>query len=210
MTDPHRIVASGYDRMADRYEAWAATIESPLAAWLEELLERLPPAAEVLELGCGGGTGASPELAARARLTGVDVSAEQVRRARRRLPAAQFLQADILSLELPQASFEAVVAIFVLNHVPRAELPRLLGRVGQWLRPGGLFLGTFGVSGTEGLQDDFLGVPMFFGSLTEDETLAAVLGAGLEPVRNEVVAQDEGEHGIARFLWVLARKPLRR
>jgi SAM-dependent methyltransferase len=204
--DPKQIVEAGYDRIADRYAAWAAGIDSPLDEWVRDLVGRLPPRAEVLELGCGGGTGATPSLAAATRLTGVDISAEQVRRARERFPNADFIRADVLEVEVPPASFDAVVAVFVLNHIPPGELPALIGRVAGWLRPGGFFVATFGVSGSAGLDDDWLGVPMFFGSLSQEETVGTLRRAGFEFARRELVEQDEGDQGIARFLWVLATK----
>lgn len=200
------IVRAGYDRIADRYEAWAETVRgSPRRAWVDDLVGRLGKGADVLELGCGGGLRDTRELAARASLTGVDISAEQVRRARDRVPGARFLQADVVRLELPASSFDAVVALHVLNHIPRGELPGLVERVARWLRRDGLFLGTFGVSGEEGVQDDWLGVPMFFASLTREETVALLERAGFELERAEVVTQDEGAEGLATFLWVLGR-----
>ena len=58
MTDPRTaLVAAGYDAMIDTWEAWKARIEDdPRAEWCEELLDRLPEGARVVELGCGGGT----------------------------------------------------------------------------------------------------------------------------------------------------------
>ena len=68
-----------------------------------------------------------------------------------------------------------------------------------------IFLATFGVSGEEGVQEDWLGVPMFFASLTAEETTALLEGAGFGLVRTEVVTEDEGEDGLATFLWTLGR-----
>jgi hypothetical protein len=39
-------------------------------------------------------------------------------------------------------------------------------------------LATFGRSGWEGVEDDFIGVPMFFGSYTDEDTLALLDRAG--------------------------------
>jgi hypothetical protein len=76
-----------------------------------------------------------------------------------------------------------------------------------WLQPGGYLLATFGVSGSEGVEDDWLGVPMFFASYTGAENRALARAVGLVIEQDEVVpiAEPEGE---ARFQWLLARKPL--
>jgi hypothetical protein len=66
-------------------------------------------------------------------------------------------------------------------------------------------LATFGTSGSEALED-WLGVPMFFGSFTAPENVRLVEEAGLEIVRDEVIPIFEPDHGEARFQWILARK----
>jgi cyclopropane fatty-acyl-phospholipid synthase-like methyltransferase len=206
--DPKRIVEAGYDAIADRFGTWRLGIAgSPDEEWLRELLERLPAEADILELGCGQGATARRLVDAGRRYVGVDLSAEQLRRARSRVPEAEFRQADLVELEVEADRFDAVVSLYVFNHLPRSDLPELLPRIANWLRPGGCLLATFGKSGSEGIQDDWLGVPMFFGSYTEEETLSLLADAGFEVERAQVVPIVEPVEGAANFLWVLARRP---
>jgi SAM-dependent methyltransferase len=205
--DPKEIVRAGYDAMAERYSSWRVEIEgSPAESWLDELDRRLEDGARVLDLGCGNGEPAGRMLAPRHRYTGVDLSAEQLARARALIPRGELLHGDFTKLDFSAQSFNAVVSVYVFNHVPRAELPPLLQRIEEWLTPAGFLLASFGCSGFEGVEDGWLGVPMFFASYTEDETLDLVRAAGLELERHEVVPIREPE-GEARFLWILARKP---
>ncbi|HEV2902151.1 MAG TPA: class I SAM-dependent methyltransferase [Gaiellaceae bacterium] len=207
MADPGDIVRRGYDALAPRYGEWRAAITgSPDDEWLGDFLGKISSPADVLEVGCGQGEWAPRFLEAGHRYLGVDVSEEQLRRARDRAPGAEFRRGDIMELELELGSFDAAVAIYVFGHVPRAKLPGLLERIGVWLRPGGLLLATFGRSGWEGVEEDFLGVPMFFGSYSDEETRELLLAAGFELERVEVVPIEEPE-GPATFLWVLSRKP---
>lgn len=206
--DARKLVGRGYDHMAERFAAWREETEgSPELDWVQELIARLPEKPEVLELGCGAAEEPTLLLAERGRLLGIDISGQQLRRARERCPLATFVHADIIELELDPESFDAVVALYVFNHVPRADLPMLLERIGTWLRNGGYLLATFGISGAEGVEDEWLGVPMFFASYTEAENRALVRDAGFVIERDEVVpiAEPEGE---ARFQWLLARKQL--
>lgn len=207
--DPKEIVAAGYDAMADRFAEWQRLITgSPRMRYLDELLRRLPIRPDVLELGSGAAVESTRILAERGRLTGVEISAEQIRRAREHLPEATFVHADMTDVEFPAESFDAVVAFYVFNHVPRADLPPLVQRIARWLHPGGHLLGTFGASeSAEGVQIEWRGVPMFFSSFSAEENRRFVRDSGLELVLDEVVPQDEGEEGRAEFLWVLARKP---
>jgi cyclopropane fatty-acyl-phospholipid synthase-like methyltransferase len=204
VTRPKRIVEEGYDALAERYGAWRAAIErSPDDEWLGELFARLPKAADVLELGCGQGGTARRIVDAGHRYAGIDLSEEQLHYARRVVPEAEFRRADIAELTFEAETFDAIVSLYVFGHLPRAELPVILGRIAGWLRPGGHLLATFGRSGGEGVQDDWLGVPMFFGSYTDDDTLALLDRAGFVVERAEVVPIVEPE-GDAAFLWVAA------
>jgi SAM-dependent methyltransferase len=207
VSEAKEIVERGYDEIAARYANWRSGIEgSPDEAWLGGLLARLPERAAILELGCGQGGLAAQTLAAGHRYSGVDISAAQLRHARELVPEAEFQQADVTEIRRDAESLHAVVSLYVFGHLPRVELPGLLQRIVSWLRPGGYLLSTFARSGTEGVQDDWLGVPMFFASYTEAETLELVRRAGLEIERDEIVAIVEPDEGEARFLWVLARK----
>ena len=115
------------------------------AGALVELLHgdvRYPAGSKVLEVGCGVGAQTLP-LAGRnpaAQFTAVDVSAESIAEARRRVDAAGvanvvFRQADLWSLPFAPASFDHAFVCFVLEHLDR-PLEALIGLRGL-LRPGG-------------------------------------------------------------------------
>ncbi|HYZ76840.1 MAG TPA: class I SAM-dependent methyltransferase [Gaiellaceae bacterium] len=208
MTDPKEVVRRGYDSIAQRISEWKVP-GVPRRRLVAQLLDLLPPAgADVLELGCGEGLPAARMLAERHTYTGVDISPVQVERARRNVPGATFVEADYTRVELPPESFDAVVAILTITHVPREEHAGLLRAIFGWLRPGGYFLASFGVSDLAGdVDEDWLGAPMFFSHFDSETNQALLRDAGFELLLDEVVAQDEGDLGIARFLWVIATKP---
>jgi SAM-dependent methyltransferase len=205
---PQDVVARGYDAGADAFEAW----QNQMAGWhrlerVKDLFALLPDRPDVLELGSGAGVASTRALAEQARLTGIDISAEQVRRARERVPDARFLHADFTTVELEPTSFDAVVSFYVFNHVPRQELGSLLCRICDWLRPGGHLLGSFGASDLPGWYGEAIGgIETFFSGYEPEVTLRLVRDAGLSVVRDELETIQEPE-GDATFLWVLARKP---
>ena len=193
----------GYDAIADAFADWRDRIVGdPRAEWRDELVARLPVGAHLLELGCGNGDDAR-ELARRFRVTGVDVSAEQITRARANVPEATFVQADFTELELPEASFDAVAAFYVLNHVPRERLAPLFRSIHEWLVPGGLLLTALGVGDTEAWTGEWLGTTMFFSSFPAETNSRIVREAGFELLRDELVTFREPE-GEVTFQWVLA------
>jgi cyclopropane fatty-acyl-phospholipid synthase-like methyltransferase len=207
VSDPRTaLVAAGYDAMIDTWEDWKDRITNdPRGEWCEEILERLPRGAHVVELGCGGGTTETRALAERFDVTGVDLSAEQLRRARRRVPGAHFVEADFTALELDPASVDAVVSFYAFNHVPRELLAGLFARIHGWLVAGGLFLTALGATDTPGWTGDFLGAPSYFSGFEPDTNRALLAAAGFALVRDEVVTIREPE-GDATFHWVLATR----
>jgi SAM-dependent methyltransferase len=208
LTDPKQIVAAGYDIAAGRYLAWSGERPSgPRLRYLSKALELIPPGSDVLELGCGAGIPMTAALAPGRRVTGVDISGAQVELARRNVPDATFLQADMTTLDFPAATFDAVVAFYSLTHVPRDEQAPLLGRVARWLRPRGVFIASMGVEEDPGgVEHDWLGVDMYFSHFGAKKNRRLVERAGLEIESAEIDAEPEDRHD-ARFLWVIARAP---
>ena len=206
MTDPRvQIVADGYDAIGVGFDEWRDRIVGdPRAVWRGELVKRLPPGARVLDLGCGGGVPDTQLLADRFRVTGVDVSPRQVRRATLAVPSAEFVCADFTELELEPGSFEGVAAFYSFNHVPRNLLAPLFRRIHGWLVPHGLFLAALGTGDTDDWVGDWLGTTMFFSSFPPPANTRVLYEAGFELLRDEVVTFREPE-GDVSFQWILAR-----
>jgi SAM-dependent methyltransferase len=206
VSDPRSVlVAAGYDAMADTWEAWKAQItDDPRDEWCNELISRLAPGSRVVELGCGGGTSETRLLAERFVLTGVDLSEEQLRRARERVPDASFLHADFTELELDSGSVDAVASFYAFNHVPRELLAGVFSRIHEWLVRGGLFLTALGARDLPGWTGDFLGAPSYFAGFAPGENRRLLRAAGFDLLRDEVVTIREPE-GPAVFHWVLGR-----
>jgi cyclopropane fatty-acyl-phospholipid synthase-like methyltransferase len=207
MTDPRDIVAAGWDSAGDAYLAWSLACDwEPRRRFLAEFLKWLPPGSDVLEIGCGAGLPATQALAERFRVRALDVSAGQVERARRNVPAADFEVGDVMEIELPAQGFDGIAAFYSLTHIPRKDHPDLYARIASWLRPGGFFVASLGSRDNEGVvEEDWLGAPMFFSHFDAPTNRRLLVEAGFELVRDEVLAQPEhGEE--SRFLWVLARR----
>ena len=203
-----RTVQSGYDALADRFGEWGAKVEGdPWERFVDELADRLPAGARLLDLGCGNGAKIS-HLAARFDLVGVDISERQLELARAAVPEATVVQADFTELECPRGAFDAVTALYSIVHVPRDEQPDLLGRIMRWLKPGGLFLASMSHVGGEDRNYEWLGVEMFFSGFDAETNRRLVRDAGFDLLVEELVWMREPEpDGDAAFLWVLGRKP---
>ncbi len=207
MSDPRtRVVERGYDSISDSFLEWRDRIvDDPRRAWAEAFTSRLNDGARILELGCGAGVPDTKLLAERFRVTGVDISGEQIARARMNVPTADFIQADFTALELEPGQFDAVAAFYSFNHVPRDLLVGLFARIHTWLVPGGLLLASFGTSDTEAWTGDWLGTTMFFSSFPPETTRRLLSEAGFELDLDELVPMLEPEGEVA-FHWVLAHR----
>ena len=201
-------VERGYDRVAERYLATKDDEDPVTLAALEDLARRLPAGAAVLDLGCGAGVPATRWLAERFAVTGVDLSERQLGLARRHAPAAAFIKANMTGVRFGPETFDAVVSLHAVIHVPRAEHPALLNAVRRWLKPGGLFLATWAVGAWEGEESDWegWGAPMWWSHHDRKTSLEMLRDAGfaIEAARERT---SRGARGDETWLWVLAGKP---
>lgn len=201
-----RVVAAGYDRMAQQYAAWASeTHDDARDRMTAELVGRLANGAAVLDLGCGSGLPSTAILAQRFNVTGVDISPSQIALARRHVGEATLLVGDMTQLHLPVRSFDAITAFYSIAHVPREEHAALFRNVTRWLKPGGYFLASLSAAGDPGWHGQWLGVSMFFSGFDSGTNARMLLDLGLTLVVDEVVDTHEPD-GPVPFQWVLARK----
>lgn len=196
VSDPVGLVRGGYDSVSLRYRG---DDDSPASygPWLAALLRRLPARAGVLDLGCGCGVPVARTLAdAGHRVTGVDVSGVQIERARRLVPGGTFLRADATGVAFEERTFDAVVCLYALIHMPLDRQPVLLRRVGGWLRPGGVLLATAGASAWTGTEDGWLGgtVTMWWSQADAATYRTWITEAGLQVESDHFVPEGDGGH----------------
>jgi trans-aconitate 2-methyltransferase len=128
----------GDDEPAVRRLALVADAYEPVSRAF--LHEQVPPAASIVDLGCGPGF--STELLARTcrprALVGLDASEPFLRAARARVPQARFVRHDVTVVPLPVAPPDVIYARLVLAHLP--DPPAIVEGWWQQLAPGGVVL----------------------------------------------------------------------
>ncbi len=188
------------------YEAGAADFDETRsrglveADWLERFLRLLPAGAPVLDLGCGAGEPIAGHLLARGHpVTGVDFAAPMLALARRRFPAATWIEADMRELELGRR-FGGIVAWDSFFHLTREDQRAMLPVFTRHLGPGGALLFTSGPADGEAVGA-VGGMPVYHASLSPAAYAGLMEANGL--VVRAFVAEDPDCAG--HSVW-LARK----
>lgn len=141
-------LSNAFDQVASTYEVMVGLnpgYHRELLAAAAALVETLPPAAVVLDLGCGSGASTAALLRAagrrgvRLQVIGVDASAEMLQQARKkRWPkGVRFVHAvveDLPRLDLP-AQVDGVFACYLLRNV--SDRDAVLGLIRDQMAPGG-------------------------------------------------------------------------
>lgn len=220
-----RLKAS-YDAIAPRYNEWTIPHSTTRLRYLDQLLGRLPSASSsspstpvsVLELGCGCGVPVTQKLLSQPNFSVAanDFSSAQIALARASLlpdppgPAhgrLTLLEGDMLALDFEPATLDAVIGMYSIIHLPRAEQVEMLRKIVTWLKPGGWLLANFGAEESAGAESqNWLGEAkgwMFWSGWGSEGTVEKVREAGLEVVVQETVEDVVDEK---LFLWILARK----
>lgn len=145
--------------------------------FLEPFIALMPPAAVVLDLGCGAGWAGALMQDKGFDVHGLDASPEMAALAqaklRNKVRVASFESVDEV------ATYNGIWASGALLHVAKAEMPALLARLARALKPGGLLLATF--KSGEGEARDKIGRFYAYYSIDELQRLfGAVQGLRIE------------------------------
>ena len=200
--DYKALVERGYDACGAAYSK-ARAKEQP---GFDLLAARLSPGARVLDVGCGAGVPVARALAERFAVTGVDISAEQIQRARHNVPGATFVQSDVMAVDFPAASFDAVVAFYTIFHLPREEHEELFRRIHRWLEPRGHFLATVTIHREDAYTEDhFFGATMYWSNFGLADYERMLVETGFEVVETGSVGHGYDQGRPERHPLILAR-----
>jgi 2-polyprenyl-3-methyl-5-hydroxy-6-metoxy-1,4-benzoquinol methylase len=100
-----------------------------------DLASHLEPGARVLDLACGEGYGSAVLAARGARVVGLDLDAAFLSEAARKYRAASFVAGSALQLPFADASFDAIGALQMIEHLEQTD--RLLSECARVLKPDG-------------------------------------------------------------------------
>ena len=197
LEDPKRIVQRGYDQLGSLYRTHYEQLNPDrYKDWLTTLAHLLAINASVLELGCADGIPTARFLSQQFDYVGVDISPVQIEQARANVPQAHFEVADMATLRFPDLSFDGVIALYSIIHLPLAEQPALVKAVYNWLRPDGYFLCIVGAQEWTGTDADWhqLGASMYWSHADARTYQSWFINTGFTILDNHFVAEGAGGH----------------
>jgi len=178
LSEEARRQAAVFDQIGEGYEAIYGENPAQVAA-VRWLIGRLPAGGLVLDLGSGTGVPTAQLLAeAGHRVVGIDISAEMIRIARAKVPAATFYQMDVADLRLDEGPFDGAAAFFSLLMLRRAAIEAALARLAGLLRPGAPFVLAMVELDADYMPIPFLDQTVHVSGYTREGLRAAVEAAG--------------------------------
>ncbi|TFF90260.1 MAG: class I SAM-dependent methyltransferase [Promethearchaeota archaeon] len=193
------VVEKGYDEIAQLY--YANRDLEKFNSELDKFLKLIPKNTHVLDVGCGAGIPTARYLSKRGvKVTGIDISTTMINLARENVPEATFIKMDINEIHFPERSFDGLISVYTLFHIPRKNHSKIFKMFYKILKYGGVMMINSGVSGSEGISN-FFGVSMFWSNYNSEKTLDLVKGAGFSIIF-EGILQRGGE----LQYWIFGKK----
>jgi SAM-dependent methyltransferase len=170
---------------------------------VESMIASLPPAASVLDVGCGNGIPLTKKLLdAGFKVVGVDSSPRMLERFEVNCPDTPFMLGQIQSAELGSRMFDAAIAWGVLFHLEPNEQRKAIANIASALKPRGRLLFTAGDVDGSKHGEPMNGVPFDYWSFSIEGYRELLRANGLTL---DDVHRDEGQN-----TYYLARKSPRK
>lgn len=138
-----------YNANAEGFVASTANVE--FGALQRKFASKLPEGGRVLDLGCGSGRDSLAFLKAGFQVDAVDGSKSMVQAASS-LTGLPVAHATFIEYE-PQGEYDGIWACSSLLHVPKGDLPAVIGKYAHALKPNGTFYLSFKLGSHNGMRN---------------------------------------------------------
>lgn len=124
-----------YNKTASEYQQVVSNFE--LLPEINEFILNVNKGGEILDLGCGPGHHALFFSNNGFNVTGIDLSSEMIKLAKRTSVKSKFKIMDILDLDFHKACFDGIWASASLLHIPKNKITPILQKLKEILIKGG-------------------------------------------------------------------------
>ena len=178
------------------------TLDERETRFFTELERHVPVNGKILDLGSGTGIPYDKYLVEKGfQVTGLDISEKHVTRARESVPEATYIKADFSRYDLGTETYDAIISLYSIFHIPREEHEALLNNIYNALKPEGVLLATLGVEDMEMDVNEFIGSSMAWSSYSKHKNKKLVEITGFKIL----LLEEENEEG-ENHLWILAKR----
>ena len=170
-------IAQSYDQLADQWNSDAFPRENGIKQH-ERAVAFVKNRRCALDVGCGSSGRIIDLLQSHGfEVEGLDISHRMIELAKRRHPAVTFHHADICEWDVPK-KYDLISAWDSIWHVPLSQQERVLKKLLNSLRPGGVCIFTMGgLDGPSEKVDSAMGPQMYYSVLGIPETLTLLSDA---------------------------------
>jgi len=197
--DIFKTVEESYDKMGEAYHN--TRNNEKFNSELERFAKLLPDAGHILDSGCGVGKPVSQFMTQRGfQVTGVDISSKMIELAKENVPEGEFYQMNILEMDFQDNSFDGIICVYTLWHIPRSNHSSIIRNFHRMLKKNGILILNTGIHESEGMSQ-FFGEPMLWSTNNPKKTLSDVINSGFEIIFEGVM-----KLGGERQYWIFARK----
>lgn len=202
MPEPADCIIDLYERHARAWNADRRAAGWNDKPWHDRFIAALPPAARILDLGCGSGSPVAHYMVERGlNVTGVDSSPTLISLARQRLPGQEWLVADMRSLRLPRR-FDGVLAWDSFFHLRPDDQRRMFDVFARHAAASAVLMFNSGPAHGEAVGE-YRGDPLYHASLSAGEYTTLLHGIGFAVIAHAV---EDWRTGGGRTVWLGKRR----
>lgn len=164
-----KIVAKGYDIVAEKYYKFFKPSESKEIIGLKKLIEKIPKDSLILDAGCGAGIPAAKFLVKEGyKVVGIDISKKMINLAKKNVPQGKFRIMGLYDLKFKDKTFDAVVSFFTILHLEKSKVPKVFREFNRILKDKKYLLFSINRGKGQGYFE-FLGKRTFFSGYLKKE-----------------------------------------
>jgi SAM-dependent methyltransferase len=190
-----------YERHALAWDADRRVASWNDKRWIDRFVDLLPPAAAVLDLGCGGGEPVASHMFGRGlQVTGVDTAPTLISLCRNRMPNQRWINADMRSVSLGR-QFNGVLAWDSFFHLRPHDQRAMFLIFAAHSVARGILMFNAGLSYGEA-TGSYRGDPVYHASLDAGEYATLLNATGFELLEHSINDANKG----GRIVWIARRR----
>lgn len=179
-------IGKRYDKIANHFECKRSLTLG--LNYIDRFLSLLSSESKhhtVLDIGCGTGIPLTKYLISNgAEVTGLDISIEMLKKAKKKMPNENFIRADITKFE-SNKKYDGILAWDSLFHIPIKKQEKTIKEIIGLLKKKGIFLFTIGGEHGE-LVSEMFGQQFYYSSLSNSQYEDILVEENCQIIVNEL------------------------